>query len=123
MEQRTCNIIMCCKGNCNLPGSGGDALHDVAVYLGKECDVPPSSYSPERLEGLMLAALYDYMDGADHPGSDLRNYFNYFDRKAPVAKRVASVFALCQVRDGDSFVNGFSRELLERAEKELGFSD
>lgn len=31
MEQRTCNIIMCCKGHCKLSNAGETAMDAIAA--------------------------------------------------------------------------------------------
>ena len=33
MEQRTCNIIMCCKGHCKLAGENAPPLEAIAAYM------------------------------------------------------------------------------------------
>ena len=33
MEQRTCNIIMCCKGHCKLPDAGEASMEAIAAYM------------------------------------------------------------------------------------------
>lgn len=125
MEQRTCNIIMCCKGNSMLPGSGGHMgrLSDVAVYMARECDAPVEEYTPSDLEYIMKTAFYDYMETADHPGNELRTFFGVatlFEPEATVAERIASVFALARVRDADHYVNGFTEEMLAESDVALG---
>ena len=39
MEQRTCNIIMCCKGHCKLAGENAPPLEAIAAYMSAECVV------------------------------------------------------------------------------------
>ena len=44
MEQRTCNIIMCCKGHCKLPDAGEASMEAIAAYMSKECLCPKEDY-------------------------------------------------------------------------------
>lgn len=36
MTQRTCNIIMCCKGNSKYSNKG-DSIYSIKRYMGDEC--------------------------------------------------------------------------------------
>lgn len=123
MEQRTCNIIMCCKGNCALPGTeDATRLEAVAAYMGKECDYPPENYNGEMIEKIMANALCDYLDTADKPGADMHRLFDrpVIGREPSMSERIASVFALADVRDGNGkYVNGFTETLLKTSEKDL----
>lgn len=45
MEQRTCNIIMCCKGHCNIDGrENSGCFESIATYMSKECGCPENDY-------------------------------------------------------------------------------
>lgn len=72
MEQRTCNIIMCCKGHCRLKGATGESFVDIAAYMNQECGCEKETYQGKLLENILRTALFDYMDSADNPGRDLR---------------------------------------------------
>lgn len=131
MEQRTCNIIRCCKGHCELPGGKDqDRLTAVAAYMADECACPQEDYKGALLESIMREAMFDYMDTADRPGSDLRRLF---DRPAlgpepSMSERIASMFALCQIMDAKdpknpkelSYVNGFTPMLIKQSKIDLG---
>lgn len=68
MEQRTCNIIMCCKGHCKLAGENAPPLEAIAVYMSAECACPKEDYTGKLMETILREALFDYMAGADKPG-------------------------------------------------------
>ena len=131
MDQRTCNIIRCCKGHCELPGGkDADRLTAVAAYMAHECACPQEDYKGALLEQIMQTALFDYMNTADKPGNDLRRLF---DRPAlgpepTMSERIASLFALCQIMDAKdkknpkelSYVNGFTPMLIKQSKIDLG---
>lgn len=75
MEQRTCNIIMTCKGNCGYAAMADTLVDAVKIYLGKECDYPWEKYSERMIESILLEALYDFMNTATRPGYELRQLF------------------------------------------------
>ncbi len=50
MEQRTCNIIMCCKGHCELEGAGKTSMEAIAAYMSKECACPREDYKGQLME-------------------------------------------------------------------------
>ena len=60
MEQRTCNIIMCCKGHCQLGSAGKTPMEAIAAYMSKECDYPKEKYKGRLLESILLTALFDF---------------------------------------------------------------
>lgn len=122
MKQRTCNIIMCCKGHCNLDGAGDTPLEGIAAYMSNECACPKEDYKGRLMESILLEALYDYLNSADKPGFDLRQLFYQYALHDPsLSERICTMFQLIQVRD-DSLrcVNGFSEKLLTQSEKDLG---
>ena len=49
MEQRTCNIIMCCKGHCELEGAGKTSMEAIAAYMSKECACPREDYKGQLM--------------------------------------------------------------------------
>ena len=75
MEQRTCNIIMCCKGHCQLEGAGETPMEAIAAYMSHECDCPKEDYKGALMESILREALFDYIATADKPGFDLRQLF------------------------------------------------
>lgn len=122
MNQRTCNIIMCCKGHCKLPGGEtGGHLNAIAAYMADECGCPIEDYQGLLLENIMQEALFDYMNSAKRPGSDLRNLFCRTHAHEPsICERIATLFSLVQVMDGGTYMNGFTREMIRQSEEDLG---
>lgn len=120
MNQRTCNIIMCCKGHCKIVSPHVDPLIAVAAYMGKECDYPKEDYTYAMLDSIMREALYDYINYADNPGFELRNLLHQCRSLEPqMAERISIMFRLTQVRNDDGYVNGFTEELLKQSEIDL----
>lgn len=121
MEQRTCNIIMCCKGHCNLDGAGDTPLDGIAAYMSHECGCPKEDYKGKLIESILLEALYDYLNSADKPGFDLRYLFHQYAFHEPsISERICAMFQLVRVRDGSlGYTNGFSEKLLIKSEKDL----
>ncbi|MCI9433309.1 hypothetical protein AALB19_00375 [Oscillospiraceae bacterium 50-58] len=122
MEQRTCNIIMCCKGHCQLEGAGETPMEAIAAYMSHECDCPKEDYKGALMESILREALFDYIATADKPGFDLRQlFYQYALREPTLSERICTMFQLVKVRD-DSFgcTNGFSEKQLTQSEKDLG---
>lgn len=122
MEQRTCNIIMCCKGYCRLEGAGETPMEAIAAYMSEECACPKEDYKGALMESILREALFDYIASADKPGCDLRQlFYQYALREPTLSERICTMFQLVKVRD-DSFgcTNGFSEKLLAQSEKDLG---
>ena len=65
MEQRTCNIIMCCKGHCQLEGAGETSMEAIAAYMSHECACPKEDYKGRLMESILEEALFDYLNGAN----------------------------------------------------------
>lgn len=112
MEQRTCNIIMCCKGNDKY-GYKGDPIYSIKRYMGKECAYPWKNYTPRMLDEILYDALADYIDGVKKPSFVLWELKEYGKTASSTAEKICAMFALVQVRDDDGYVNGFTDELLE----------
>lgn len=129
MDQRTCNIIMCCKGNTLIflpednPLKGYPQAHqNIAAYMSRECACPIEDYTGSLLENILQEALFDYMNTADRPGADLRNLFtNHGVTEPTMSQRIIVLFQLVQVREtkGGHLMNGFTDELLARSKKDL----
>lgn len=60
MDQRTCNIIEICKGNCKKYKKERMVEHRIARYMGEECNTPCETYSCNDIEKILITALYDY---------------------------------------------------------------
>lgn len=122
MEQRTCNIIMCCKGHCNLDGSGNTSLESIAAYMSHECGCPKEDYKGRLMESILEEALFDYLNSANRPGSDLRRLFHPYALHDPsLSERICIMFQLVTVRDSSGqYTNGFTDKLLAQSDIDLG---
>lgn len=125
MTQRTCNIIMTCKGVCKYAEEADSLVDAVKMYLGRECDYPWEKYSDRMIESVILEALYDFMDTASHPGYELRQlFYQYATYNPSIAERICTMFQLTQVKEriGEIHVctNGFSQKQLDQSEIDLG---
>ena len=123
MEQRTCNIIMCCKGHCELPGGKDEtSLPAVAAYMAHECACPREDYKGRLMETVMKTAMFDFMETADKPGFELRNLFDqaYARDEPTLSERIATMFGLTRVNRDGKPCNGFTEELLAQSEIDLG---
>lgn len=121
MEQRTCNIIMCCKGHCNLDGAGDTPLESIAAYMSHECACPKEDYKGRLMESILEEALFDYLNSADKPGFDLRQLFHQYALHEPsLSERICTMFQLTKVRnDNGNYTNGFTEALIAQSEKDL----
>ena len=120
MEQRTCNIIMCCKGHCKI-SECVFPLEAVVAYMSKECDCPKETYNERTVEWIMRDALFDYFKSVDNPSFELRQLlYEYPTINPSLSERIATMFQLTRVRDDKGYVNGFSDELLKQSEIDLG---
>lgn len=122
MEQRTCNIIMCCKGHCKLSNAGETAMDAIAAYMSKECLCPKEDYKGALMESILQNALFDYIANADKPDFELRQLFQQYALREPtLSERICTMFQLTRVRNDDgSYANGFSDKLLAQSEKDIG---
>lgn len=121
MEQRTCNIIMCCKGHCKLEGAGGTPMGGIAAYMSHECACPKEDYKGKTLEWILREALFDYFATADNPGFELRQLlYQYASFDPSLSERMIAVFQLAKVRDNNGYVNGFTDKLIAQSEMDLG---
>lgn len=121
MEQRTCNIIMACKGHCKYADEGENLIDFVKIYLGKECDYPWKDYTDRQIRSILLEALYDFMSGADNAGYELRQLFYEYPTHDPsLMERICTMFQLTRVRKNHEYTNGFTQELIDQSEKDLG---
>lgn len=121
MNQRTCNIIMACKGHCEYADKGSTLIDFVKIYLGKECDYPWEKYTDGQIRSILLEALYDFINGANNPGFELRQLFYQYPIRDPsLSERICTMFELTQVREAGQYVNGFTKELIEQSDIDLG---
>lgn len=124
MTQRTCNIIMCCKsGNCKLEGATGEPLHDIALYMSKECGCPIETYNTYIMNQILEEAFFDFIDGAVNPSCELRQLFHcHVSKDAGLMERICIMFSLTQVLSDCVYINGFNSELIKQSEIDLGKS-
>lgn len=118
MTQRTCNIIMCCKGNTKYSFKKGP-LYSIKRYMGKECDYPWEKYTPRMLDEMLYTALADYIDGVKKPSFVLYELKEYGKFANSIAEKICNMFSLVQVRDDTGYINGFTDELLEQSKIDL----
>lgn len=101
MEQRTCNIIMCCKGHCKLAGENAPPLEAIAAYMSAECACPKEDYTGKLMETILREALFDYMAGADKPGYELRQLLQQYATHDPdLSERIYTLFQLANMSMG-----------------------
>lgn len=127
IQQRTCNIIMCCKMHCKLLDDSERYTYENAIiaYLSKECACPVNYYKTHFVvvDRIMLEALYDYLNCTRNPGYAMRQVFEntWFnpDLNASLFQRICSMFAQIQVRDDDGCINGFTEDLIHQSDIDL----
>lgn len=123
MTQRTCNIIMCCKGN-DYYGYLADSIYSIKKYLPHECDCPISAYTSGILENILFNALIDYINGVKNPGFVLWSLREDGKFKNSLSEKIVTMFSLVQVREGDDlhYINGFTEELLAQSTIDLNWN-
>lgn len=123
MTQRTCNIIMCCKGNDRYSYKC-DPIYSIKKYLSHECDCPTSAYTPGILENILFDALIDFINGVKNPGFVLWSLREDGKFKDSLSEKIVTMFSLVQVREGDDFhcINGFTEELLAQSTIDLNWN-
>ena len=120
MQQRTCNIIMCCKGHCKLVDDQATMQDAIITYMSAECACPKEYYTRHLVEQIVLEALYDYMNCADNPGFELRQIFHqYALADPPILERILTMFQLTKVRNDQGCVNGFTEGLIHQSDIDL----
>lgn len=123
MTQRTCNIIMCCKGNDKF-GYLADSIYSIKKYLSHECDCPISAYTSGILENILFNALIDYINGVKNPGFVLWSLREDGKFKNSLSEKIVAMFSLVKVREGDDLhcINGFTEELIAQSSKDLNWN-
>lgn len=110
MTQRTCNIIMACKGR--ICKEEKDALTRVKHYMAEECGCSLDAYTEDRINGIMLDAMCDYLDTCDRPSAFIKSLSDIaFREKYTRGEQIASAFELVQVKNDGQYINGFSETL------------
>lgn len=114
MTQRTCNIILACKGV--LYPQVSRILERVKLYLSDECDCNYLEYTNETVEQILYRTLYDYVDSCDKPSSILWDIFQPILKYDTLIEQICAAFSLVEVRNNDgSYINGFKEEFIENA--------
>ena len=120
MTLRTCNIIMCCKGNYGFYAqSRKDAIKK---YMAKECGCDTSVYTDEVLHRIIMDALKDYIDGVKKPSYVLWCIEEYGKMYDNLDDKILTMFDLTQVMDDNGYVNGFTEELIKHSEIDLAYN-
>lgn len=117
MTHRTCNIIMCCKGNYSFYAK--DMKDAIKKYMAKECNCDISVYTDGVLHGIIMTALKDYIDGVKKPSYVLWSIEEDGKWCDTLDDKIMSMFQHVQVRDDSGCVNGFTEELLKQSEIDL----
>lgn len=122
MTQRTCNIIMCCKGNDRY-GYTGDPIYSIKKYLSHECDCSENVYTSGILENILFDALIDYINGVKNPGFVLWSLREDGKFKDTLSEKIISMFSMVQVREGSDYhcINGFTEELINQSKEDLNW--
>lgn len=120
MTQRTCNIIMCCKGNDKYAYKY-DPIYSIKKYLAHECDYPVKLYTNDVIENILYGALCDYINGVKYPSFVLWSLREDGKFKDSLSEKIVTMFSLVQVREGDDLhcINGFTEELLAQSTIDL----
>lgn len=124
MTQRTCNIIMCCKGNDRF-GCLADPVLSIKRYMAHECCCNERIYTDQVLDSIIFDALRDYINGAKNPGYvlwSIREDGKWYD---DLYEKIIAMFSLVQVREGSNHhcVNGFTEEMLEQSKIDLNWQE
>lgn len=124
MTQRTCNIIMCCKGNDKF-GYLANPMISIKRYMAHECCCSESIYTDQVLDSIIFDALCDYINGAKNPGFVLWSIREDGKRYSELYKKIIAMFSLVQVREGDDHhcINGFTEEQINQSKEDLNWYD
>lgn len=122
MTQRTCNIIMCCKGSGKF-GYLDDPITSIKRYMAHECCCSENIYTDQVLDSIIFDALCDYINGAKNPGFVLWSIREDGKRYSDLYKKIIAMFSLVRVREGDDlhYINGFTDELIEQSKIDLNW--
>ena len=120
MILRTCNIIMCCKGNYGFYAqSRKDAIKK---YMAKECGCDTSVYTDEVLHRIIMDALKDYIDGVKKPSYVLWCIEEYGKMYDNLDDKILAMFNFTQVMNDTGYVNGFTKELIKQSMIDLDYN-
>ena len=118
MEKRTANIIMVCKGHHNF-GKDLTLKQAVAHYMSKTCACPIEAYDERTLRSIVWEAFMDFMSTCTSPRGFLYHikeacyWCDWTPREGgDDITAILIAFMLCEVRDDNGYVNGFTDELI-----------
>lgn len=115
MTQRTCNIIMCCKGNTKYADKC-DPIYSIKRYMGDERAFYWENYTDAMVQDILYTALMDYIDEVKKPSFVLwclKNDGRFHDN---INEKICAMFANVQVRDENGYVNGFTQEQISKSD-------
>lgn len=133
MNKTTAEIIMVAKGNHPFKRKNYYKYEDLKMYYADRCICTEDDYTPYILINIIKEAVLDYSRTCTNPTELLYHYFdsreylqNYLSfNKSEMAQKIAdnptlkeveawlNAFARLKVKDGDSYINGFSDELCQ----------
>lgn len=120
MEQRTCNIIMCCKGHWPYTR---DPVVAIKQYMGRECKYPWENYTKAMVNDILFYALQDYIDGVPKPSfvlGQLKQCMKYYNTIADgITLAICDMFAEVEVKNDKGYVNSFTAGLVIKSEMDL----
>ena len=93
MEQRTCNIIMCCKGHCKLAGENAPPLEAIAVYMSAECACPKEDYTGKLMETILREALFDLWQARTSLDMSCASFFSNMPHTTPIFRSVSTPYS------------------------------
>ena len=119
MTQRTANIIGLCKGQSRRYNSVS-IRRAIAMYLGNELTVDIDCFYDSQIEDVIMTAFYDFIDTADSPSTFLKSIFNNPANMAlSIPSRIIVAFGSLQIKDNGEYINGFTKELIDKMIIEL----
>ena len=111
MTQRTCNIILACKGS--LYPEIESRIERVKTYMSEECLCEKEWYTDGEMENIMMDAVYDYIDTCDRPSTFLRLMKDCIAKDVSLIQRICIAFTLVKVKNYDEYINGFKEEFFK----------
>ena len=126
MEQRSCNLIMVCKGHCDFFETAATLTDAVRIFSSLDCGIPIEAYTDQVVTRLILEALYDFINTAQNPAGILRTIFSHLpldNSPLSLAEGICGMFQALRVKNDNGFVNGFSEKLITQSDIDLSEID
>lgn len=113
MTERTCNIILACKGS--LYPQIDDRILRIKTYMAGECGCDIDTYTDEVMESILKTAMYDYIDTCDRPSTFLRSMYDAIEPKIGLIEKICCAFTFVRMKDSltNEYVNGFKKEFFK----------